>query len=119
MKRAHWIGAAICGSLMFIGWLLTGEPIFESGHAAVGCYFMTLCAVMVGAAAGQLYLINAAEINARNAQPKSNDFAFKCIDDHTKIIGELGDRLSSLEKRVSGISVVAGIRPKSVQETRS
>lgn len=118
MKRGHWIGAAVGAGVMFIGWLLSGHPIFQRGWYAMSCYVFSLAGALLGLAVAQIFYAEYRDAQVEDAPPQ-NDFAFKCIDDHTKQINALGDRLNHLEKRVSGISVVAGLRPKSVQETRS
>jgi hypothetical protein len=105
MKMWHYSCAG--AGLNFVGWYLSGQPIFQRGVAAVGCF--ATCLFMAWAA-GLIYKIGYYTKNVGNiAQPPPTKNSLDSIDLR---LMTCENELNSLKSRLSSVAIVAGIKPQ-------
>lgn len=100
--RRGMIAGAVFAAVVFLGFVLNGSPIFSRGSAASFCYAICCFAFALG-----FILANLRGDVAPDPTLKTPPFSSVSQADLKAVV----DRLEVVEKRLSTVSVAAGLKP--------
>jgi hypothetical protein len=113
MKRIHWIGLSLGVVITALAWWVSGAPILERGAWAVGCYVSVFVAAFLGASMSDIILADREEAQNMANEPKvpAFDYLQAEIDKLNSSMRVANERIADVEKRLSSLSIVTGLRP--------
>ena len=114
IKKIHIVGIAMGVVVTGMAWWLSGAPILERGTWAVACYITVFVAGFLGSVMADFILTDRAELKDEEHLPvveKTSDTLLAEVEKMIVGLRVANERIADLEKRLSSISIVAGMRP--------
>lgn len=115
IKKIHIVGIAMGVVVTGMAWWLSGAPILERGTWAVACYITVFVAGFLGSVMADFILTDREEahgvVDSVEEKVPAFDYLQAEIDKSNASVRVANERIADLEKRLSSISIVAGMRP--------